>query len=416
MVTWALTACGGGSANTSASASASNPVPVLSKVAHQSSANNLVQNLAVGDLNGDGRDDVVVGGWNSDAPNATISILIQNADGTLTDQTSTLLIGSNVYGGSQHSFVADLNNDGHLDVFFPGFGDGTQETPQHSVVLWNDGVHLNRVDLPEMTMSHGACVDDINGDGFLDVLVGGGYSNSVGGVYINQKNKSFQLDQNILRNVTASNFFSACAVSHESNGNISILFGNTSAVAGFRNNIAVFDRQFNLISNTGLNAVDGSGHSLDGADLIDALAIDVNGDGRKDFVAIYNMLGPNGSPAFTGDVAAKKVFLGTTPGQFAYASTIDSQFENLYFTETLSFNGLPLVFFGGSNNQATLYQILNGQFVPYQPSRFTQMAVQAGVNDPSVIDFSVGNAGVYQGAGQLYMIQLIRNVWYTQAF
>jgi len=405
-----VSSCGGG---ISSSASTTD-THVLSRVINPSVQNNLVQNLAVGDLNGDGLDDVVIGGWNSDAPTANMAILIQNPNGTLTDQTSTLLQGSSTYGGSQHTFIADFNNDGRPDVFFPGFGDGSVETPQHSVVLWNTPHGFTRTDLPELTMSHGACIDDINGDGYMDVLVAGGYSGSVGGIYINQQGQGFVLDQTHLAPVTANNFFSACAVTHEANGNINILFGNTNSVTGYRNNIAVLDSQLQVISNTGLNDVDANGHSTTGSDLINALAIDINGDGHQDFVAIYNMLGPNGSPAFIGDSASKQIFLWSANSVFTESSTIDTEFENLYFTETLIHGGVPFVLFGGSNNQARFYQLVNGAFAPYQQQRFTDMGVQAGVPNPSQIDFSIGNAGVYQGSGNFYMIQLIRGVWYTE--
>jgi len=340
--------------------------------------------------------------------------LIQNSDGTLTDKTSSLVSASNVYGGSQHVFIADFNNDGKKDIFFPGFGDGATEYPEHSVVLWNNGTSFTRADLPELTMSHGACVDDINGDGFLDVLVGGGASGSVGGIYINNHNNTFTLNQTALLHATAGNFFDVCAVSHESNGNIDILFGNTNSVSGYRNNIAVFDSNLNLLSNTGVNPVDSNGHSTTGSDLIDALAIDVNGDGKKDFIGIYNMLGANGAPAFSGDIAGKRILLWTGAGQYAYSSTIDSQFENLYFTSTSTIGGYPAVFFSGSNDQAMLYQLINGAFVPYKQQRFTDMAIQAGISSPTTINYAVGNSIVYQNNGNPYMLQLLNGVWYTE--
>jgi hypothetical protein len=408
-ITFLLASCGGGSGGGSGGVSSS---PTLSIIGVQN--NNLVQNLAVGDLNGDGLDDVVIGGWNADAPTAKFSILIQNSDGTLTDRTASLVPTSNVYGGSQHVFIADFNNDGKKDIFFPGFGDGMTEYPEHSVVLWNNGSSFTRVDLSELTMSHGACIDDINSDGYLDILVGGGPSGSVGGIYINNKNNSFTLNQNALLNSTGGNFFDTCSVIHETNGNIDIFFGNTNSVTGYRNNIAVFDSNLNLLSNTGVNPVDLNGHSLTGADLIDSLAIDVNGDGKKDFIGIYNMLGANGSPSFVGDIAAKRVLLWTGAGQYTYSSTIDNQFENLYFTSVYTIGGYPTVFFSGSNNQAMLYQIINGAFVSYKQQRFTDMAIQSGISSPSTINFAVGSSIIYLNYGNPYMLQHLNGVWYSQ--
>ena len=419
LCTLVLTACGGGgSAPTGNSANNNNNSSLLARVNNQTSSNNLVINIATGDLNGDGLDDVVIGGWNSSLPTATITVLIQNADGTMTNQTNTWL-QNNVYGGSQHTFIADFNNDGKMDVFLPGFDDSNSgEYAEHSVVLINTGTSFNRTDLSELNMAHGACVDDINGDGYLDVLVGGGYTDSlghasVGGIYLNDGNHlgTFTLDSVHLAPVTSNNFFSTCSVIHETNGNIDILFGNTNNVANYRNNIVVFDSQLNIISNTGINLADGNGHSTTGSDLIDSTTTTINGN--QAFVAIYNMLGSNGVPAYAGDQAEKVVLTNTAPGVYTTGTVIDTNYENMYFTSKLTIGGYPSVFFSGSNDQATLYQIINGVFTPYKQTSFTTMAQNAGISNPTTINYSVNTSIVYENNGVVYMLQLLNGVWYT---
>lgn len=385
----------------------------LSQVAGQSNQFITVPTLATGDLDGDGLEDVVVGGWNSDSDASYIFIFIQQADGTLVDKTSHWL-KSNVYGGSHHVFIADFDGDGRNDVFLPGFGDGQKEYPRHSVVLWNGAGAFTRQDLPELTMSHGACLDDVNSDGRPDVLVGGGIDGSVGGIYINNGNRSFTLNQTALRDVTANNFFSTCAVAHEPNGNIAVIFGNTSNVENYRNNMVVFDSKLKVLSNTGLNRMDANRHSLDGSDLINTVPIDVNGDGHTDFVTVYNMLGPNGSPAFSGDLAARKVLLWSSSGNYVPTATLDNAFENMYYFSKTTIDDAPAIFFSGSNNQATVYQLINGQFLPYKSHRFTEMAIKAGVPDPSQINYAIMCVIVYKNKDDLFMLQNINGIWYTQ--
>lgn len=385
----------------------------LSKVANQSNHFITVPTLAAGDLDGDGLDDVVVGGWNSDSDVSYILIFIQQPDGTLVDKTSQWL-SSNVYGGSHHIFIADFDGDGRNDVFLPGFGDGQKEYPRHSVVLWNGSGSFTRQDLPELTMSHGACLDDVNSDGRPDVLVGGGIDGSVGGIYINNGNRSFTLNQTALRHVTADNFFSTCAVAHEPNGNIVALFGNTSNVENYRNNIVVFDSKLNVLSNKGLNRMDAYGHSQDGSDLINTVPIDVNGDGHTDFVTVYNMLGANGASAFSGDLAARKVLLWSSAGNYVPAATLDNAFENMYYFSKTTIDDAPAIFFSGSNNQAAVYQLINGQLLPYKSQRFTEMAIKAGVPNPSEINFAIMCAIVYKNKDNVFMLQNINGTWYTQ--
>jgi uncharacterized protein (TIGR03437 family) len=94
-------------------------------------------NIAVADFNGDGRDDLVVGGYSvNSAGNAGgyISAFLSNPDGTLQNPTTIpLAIGPSSLA------VGDFNGDGHMDVACTsnigapytllGNGDGTLQSP-----------------------------------------------------------------------------------------------------------------------------------------------------------------------------------------------------------------------------------------------------------------------------------------------
>src|SRR5205085_5602548 len=62
--------------------------------------------VALGDMNGDGKLDVVTGG-----NNATVSVLLGNGDGTLGAAASYGTGGTSIYVA-----LGDLNSDGHFDV------------------------------------------------------------------------------------------------------------------------------------------------------------------------------------------------------------------------------------------------------------------------------------------------------------
>ena len=75
--------------------------------------NNAAYNLAVGDFNGDGIPDVVLGDYyNSSASSATMSVLLGNGDGTFTSKTQLSLGTAN---GTGVPVVGDFNGDGKLD-------------------------------------------------------------------------------------------------------------------------------------------------------------------------------------------------------------------------------------------------------------------------------------------------------------
>ena len=114
------------------------------------------QSVAIGDVNGDGRNDVVV------ANGAGIGVFTQNADGTLAPM---------IFYPTHDSFkvrVADLNNDGLLDIVGIGWGTNTA-----TVFIQNaDGTLAAPV---TYSVPHGGWDDlevgDVNNDGLTDVIV-----------------------------------------------------------------------------------------------------------------------------------------------------------------------------------------------------------------------------------------------------
>ena len=126
-----------------------------------SSGGDSPQSIAIADLNGDGRPDIVVGKIQSQT---TVAVLLGNGDGTF---QPAVTYGS---GGSYASSVAlaDVNGDGRPDIVVTNFysstvavllgnGDGTF---QPAVNYASGGVYASSVVLA-----------DVNGDGRPDIVV-----------------------------------------------------------------------------------------------------------------------------------------------------------------------------------------------------------------------------------------------------
>jgi len=122
--------------------------------------------LAVADFNGDGKPDVVVGNQGD----GTISVLLNKGDGTL-------LPAVNYSTGSVENpyaiAVGDLNGDGKIDIVTGGSGISTGEL---AVFLGNgDGTFQAGGVYPSVSENPNAiAIADLNGDGKMDLVVNSG--------------------------------------------------------------------------------------------------------------------------------------------------------------------------------------------------------------------------------------------------
>ena len=131
--------------------------------------------IAIGNLNGDGKRDVVVANQGCPTLNALcVGVLLGNGDGTLRPVVP-YAYGGGLWGGGNGLpiVVADVNGDGKPDVVVVSQTDRNSGDGLVSVLLARgDGTFL-----PAMTYDSGgfaafsASVADVNGDGKLDVVV-----------------------------------------------------------------------------------------------------------------------------------------------------------------------------------------------------------------------------------------------------
>lgn len=397
LCTLVLTGCGGGGGGGgSPNAPAVAAVSGLDIVARTTTTSlNLVNTIAVGDLNNDGLDDVVVGGWVNDGTHtARIYVFYQNTNGTLTEKTLEVL-PSNTYSGSQHVFIKDFDGDGRNDIFLPAFDDGAGQPVANSVFFWNNSGQFIRQDLTDQVYAHGACYDDIDRDGDLDILVSG----ANGGLYVNNGNRNFSIQTAVLPN----DFFATCSVIHNSNNTISIIMGQSGLVAGFKSSILTMDRNFNVVSNVGVVAPVRNGVEFD---LINSRAMDVDNDGHTDFVAVFNDMAP-------GVPGAKQVLLGDGQGNFTAQAAFDTQYNNAYYSHTIFTGGYRTVLFGADNGHTKLYQLINGTWTLYKQDVLDAMAASVGA---SAGNWNIGHGTVYQNTvnGRVYVLQYLAGKYYTR--
>jgi len=389
LLTLVLTACGGGGGGSASAPAANNGLTAVTRTTTTSL--NLVNTLATGDLNNDGLDDIVVGGWvNNGTHTARIYVFYQNADGTLTEKTTEVL-PSNTYSGSQRIFVADFDGDGRNDIILPGFDDGTPQPPANTVIFWNNSGQFVRQDLTDQVYAHGACYDDIDRDGDLDMLVSGG------GIYFNQGNRNFVIQTNILPN----NFFATCSVVHNQNNTISILLGNSNQVPGFASSILTLDPNFNTVSHVGVVLP-----NANAVDLINSRAMDINNDGHTDFIAVFNQLA-------AGAAGAKQVLVGDGQGNFTAQASFDTTYNNSYYSHTIFTEGHFTVLFGAENGDMKMYQIVNGVFTLYKQSVLDAMAQVFGLMQGN---WQTGHGTIYQNTvnGRVYVLQYLSGKYYTR--
>jgi hypothetical protein len=258
--------------------------PTLMAILGAAANDNLGRSVAgVGDFNGDGYGDVIVGAPNNDLGGADAGAAYVYFGGPGADAVADLtLVGAAAgdYFGWSVGAAGDVNKDGYDDVIVGAYGNDAGGLAAGRAYVYFGGATPNAV--ADLTMTGAAASDwlgfsvggagDVNGDGYDDVIVGA-YGNDAGG---------------------------AAA------GRAYVYFGGASP-----NNVAD-------MTLTGAAASDWFGYSVAGAG-------DVNGDGYDDVVvgAYYNDAGgTNAGRAYVyyggtaPDATADLTFTGAAAGDF----------------------------------------------------------------------------------------------------
>jgi hypothetical protein len=313
---------------------------------------NTPYSVAVADLNGDGKLDVVAANEN----NNTVSVLLGNGNGTF-QAAQNFSTGSNPRAVA----IADVNGDGVPDLITANYYSSGSSTV--SVLLGNgNGTFQTAQNFSVPTGAEAVAVADLNGDGKPDLAVAneGGGKGGVVSVLLGNGDGTFQAAQNTS---TGANGPTSIAVD-DFNGDgkpdlVIAFFGTTPGT------VSVF-----LGNGDGTFAA--AQNFTTGNSSFRVLAADVNGDGRADIVTAngndtsgtVSVLLGNGNGTFQ---AAKNYTVANTPKGVALGD-VNGDGRLDVITANTSGNNVSILL--GNRNAATHFQI-NGPLSTTTGSAFT---------------------------------------------
>ncbi|MDR3456984.1 MAG: VCBS repeat-containing protein [Verrucomicrobiae bacterium] len=244
--------------------------------------------VAVADVNGDGKPDLICANYNGGAGN-TLTVLTNNGSGVF-GSNATYTVGS----GVGVVVAADLNGDGKPDLVCNGNITIGSSTLSVLTVLTNDGTGLfvtNDVTLVTDSTAAGIVAADVNGDGRLDLISANLSANTLD-IFTNS---AIGLRPDI-RLAAPGGPIWVVAADINGDGKIDLISANYNASAA--SSVTVW-------TNNGLGGFVVSATAAGGTNPRRVTVADLNGDGKPDLiVANYNtqlltLLTNNGSGGFS---------------------------------------------------------------------------------------------------------------------
>ncbi len=375
----------------------------------------------IGDINGDGYGDVIVGASGVSASAGAAYIFTGSATGIANNATPTAIlngISPNDNFGFSVAHAGDINGDGYSDVIIGAYkvsNVGAAYIYTGSVAGITTGASpaatLNGVAANDAFGISVASAGDINGDGYADIIIGAyGHSFAAGAAYIfigsntgiaNGASPTATLNGAVATDAFGGSVASAGDVNGD--GYSDVIIG-ASGVAGNKGAAYIFNGSGSGIANnasatttlSGTNAGDRFGFSVSGAG-------DMNGDGYSDVI-----IGAIGVSAGTG---AAYIFEGLAAGISNGATaaltlnggnTGDSYGFSVGSVGDVNGDGISDAFVGAPNTTTATGNtyVYNGNpDASVNTSTLTVLGTSNGGSQEDRLGFSVSSAGDLNGDG-----------------
>jgi hypothetical protein len=268
--------------------------------------------VAAADVNGDGKPDLLVTSQcviNNCSGGGVVGVLLGNGDGTF---KSVVTYGS---GGRSAGAVAvaDVNGDGRPDLVVANGGGGSNNDGTVGVLLGNgDGTFKKGVPYDSGGCSaQSVAVADVNGDGVLDVLVANqGATNNCGdglaGVLLGRGDGTFKAVVTYGTGGWESNHVAVADINEDGNPDLLVTNGCASSTNCNHGTTAVLlgDGK-GMFRRAGIFGSGGTGPTS-------VTATDVNGDGKPDLILANNCTSGDGFNGCTNYNGAVGVLINTT--------------------------------------------------------------------------------------------------------